>query len=206
MAPIPLRMRDDSGMTARVASPFGSWPSPISAADVARARIRLSFPTVKGDNVWWQETRPEENGRTTVVFNQRELLPAPWNARTRVHEYGGKSYLPTSHGLLFANYEDQRLHLLAPGESKPQPLTPEPAIPAGLRYADFVLSPDESEVWCVCEGHVAAQPATEEGEAPTAGGVRRAIVAIPLDGSAADDPAAIRELVTGSTFYASPTP
>ncbi|MEO5874470.1 MAG: prolyl oligopeptidase family serine peptidase [Streptosporangiaceae bacterium] len=193
-------------MTARVTSPYGSWPSPISAADVARARIRLSFPTVKGDDVWWQETRPEENGRTTVVLNTRELLPAPWDARTRVQEYGGKSYLPTSHGLLFANYADQRLHLLAPGDAKPRPLTPEPAIPAGLRYADFVLSPDGSEVWCVCEGHVAAPPSAEEDAAPPAAGVRRAIVAIPLDGAAADDPTAIRELVTGSTFYASPTP
>ena len=45
-------------MTARATLPYGSWPSPISAADVARARLRLSFPTVAGDDVWWQETRP----------------------------------------------------------------------------------------------------------------------------------------------------
>ena len=32
------------------------------------------------------------------------------------------------------------------------------------------------------------------------------IVAVPLDGSAADDPAAIRQLVTGSDFFAFPTP
>src|SRR5690349_10234564 len=84
LAPMRPGMRDDSVM--RVA-PHGSWPSPISASDVARARIRLSFPTVKGEDVWWQETRPEEGGRTTVMFNGHELLPAPWNARTRVHEY-----------------------------------------------------------------------------------------------------------------------
>ena len=49
--------------------------------------------------LWWQEGRPEEGGRITVVHRgadgkQRALLPAPWNARTRVHEYGGLSYLP----------------------------------------------------------------------------------------------------------------
>ena len=37
-------------------------------------------------------------------------------------------------------------------------------------------------------------------------GISRAIVAVPLDGSAADDPAAIRVLVSGSDFYAYPTP
>ena len=39
-----------------------------------------------------------------------------------------------------------------------------------------------------------------------AGRIARAIVAVPLDGSAADDPAAIRVLITGSDFYAYPTP
>ncbi|MER6813982.1 hypothetical protein ABT299_32320, partial [Spirillospora sp. NPDC000708] len=197
-------------MTARVTLPYGSWPSPISAADVARARLRLSFPTVAGDDVWWQETRPEEGGRTTVIHlkggHRTEVLQAPWDARTRVHEYGGRSYLPvrTADGvsLVFSNYEDQRLHRLDEGDPKPYPLTPEPAVQAGLRYADYVLSPDGTEIWCVCEGHIAEPP---EGGG-TAAGIRRAIVAVPLDGSAADDAGAIRELVTGAHFYASPAP
>ncbi|WP_344598317.1 S9 family peptidase [Actinomadura vinacea] len=188
-------------MTARATLPYGSWPSPISAADVARGRLRLSFPTVHDGDVWWQETRPEEGGRTTVIHLQgghrTELLQAPWDARTRVHEYGGRSYLPvrTAEGpaIVFANYEDQRLHLLDPGDPKPHPLTPEPAVPGGLRYADFALSPDSTEIWCVCEGH-------------TPDGIRRAIVAVPLDGSAAANASAIRELVTGADFYANPAP
>jgi dipeptidyl aminopeptidase/acylaminoacyl peptidase len=189
-------------MTARATSPYGSWPSPISAADVAKARLRLSHPTVHGDSVWWQESRPDEGGRTTIMQNRGgsnvELLPAPWDARTRVHEYGGRSFLPIHRtgGIVFANHEDQRLHRLDPGDAKPRPLTPEPAVPGGLRYADFVLSPDGAEVWCVCEGHT-------PGAEPR---IRRAIVAVPLDGSAADDPAAVRELVTGADFYAAPTP
>src|SRR5450755_2825320 len=79
--------------------PFGAWPSPITSADVARSGLRLSFPTIIGGDVWWQEMRPDEGGRSTVVCQaaggkQTELLPAPWNARTRVHEYGGLAYLP----------------------------------------------------------------------------------------------------------------
>src|ERR1700735_5109427 len=79
--------------------PFGEWPSPISSADVARSGRRLSFPTIVGGDVWWQETQPDEGGRTTVMCQaaggkRTALLPAPWNARTRVHEYGGLAYLP----------------------------------------------------------------------------------------------------------------
>jgi dienelactone hydrolase len=186
-------LRDDPDVTARVTAPYGSWPSPISAADVARARLRLSYPIIHGDHVWWQETQPDRGGRTTIVRSGIELLPAPWDARTRVHEYGGRSYLPLPGGdVIFANYDDQRLYRLTPGEA-PQVLTPEPAEPAGLRYADFSLSPDGRHVWCVREGH-------------HSGTVRRAIVAIPLDGTATEDAGAIRELVSGAGFYAFPTP
>ena len=220
------------------AVPFGEWPSPIAAADVAGARAKGSFPTVLGANTWWQVELPGEDGRTTVMHSsggkQTTLLPAPWNARTRVHEYGGLSYLPIprsalrsgpagpatqepgrrkggserGHLLLFANFADQRLYLAAPGvaegKESPTPITPDPTaitapsgsgtlVVAGLRYADFALSPDGQELWCVQERH-------EDGK------VSRAIVAVPLDGSAADKPDAIRTLVDGSDFFAYPTP
>src|SRR5438876_3502614 len=122
--------------------PHGEWPSPISAADVAKAGIRLAFPTlvpaaVDADSsaeadVWWTEGRPAEGGRQVIVSAARgDLLPAPWNARTRVHEYGGRCWLPVrtpsgGTGVVFAEWSDQRLYLLdLDGDSPPQPLTPD---------------------------------------------------------------------------------
>jgi dipeptidyl aminopeptidase/acylaminoacyl peptidase len=112
----------------------------------------------------------------------------PWNARTRVHEYGGKSYLPLPDGFVFANFADQRLYRCG-AAGAPVPLTPAPAGGTADRFADFVVSPGGDEVWCVRERH-------EAGERIT-----RAIVAVPLDGSGA-----IRILVSGSDFYAYPAP
>jgi dipeptidyl aminopeptidase/acylaminoacyl peptidase len=189
-------------------APYGTWKSPISAADVARGKVLVAFPSIVGGEVWWQESRPDEGGRVTVMAAAdgaaapRELLPAPWYARNRVHEYGGKSYLPVpspSGGsvLIFANFADQRLYAMtaAGGASatggEPAPLTPPDG---GFRFADLVLSPDGREVWCVRE--------TVSGD----GTVRRAIVAVPLDGSAAADAAAMRVLVTGADFFAFPEP
>jgi dipeptidyl aminopeptidase/acylaminoacyl peptidase len=189
---------------------------------VARGRLRIAFPTVIGGETWWQEGRPEEGGRATVVHRAAggkvaDLLPAPWNVRTRVHEYGGLSYLPVprssvrpaaaggraprGHAIVFANYADQRLYVAEPevaeGKEQPRPITPDPVAAqldqAGLRYADFVLAPSRREIWCVQEQH-------------SNGKITRAIVAVPLDGSAAEDPAVIRQLVTGSDFFAFPTP
>jgi hypothetical protein len=93
---------------------YGEWPSPITGADVARNRVGLAFPVIAGEHVWWQETRPTEGGRIAVVSRGpdgvvRDRLGAPWSARTRVHEYGGRSYLPLADGFLFANFADQRL-------------------------------------------------------------------------------------------------
>jgi len=165
-------------------APYGSWPSPISARDVARGGIALGFAVATGDgSVWWHEGRPDEGGRTTVVRDGVDLLPAPWNARTRVHEYGGRSYLPLNDGFVFANFEDQRLYRLR-GGSEPEPLTPGD----GDRYADLALAPSGDEVWCVRERH-------------RGGAVTRAIVAVPLSPASP-----VRELVAGADFYAFPTP
>jgi dipeptidyl aminopeptidase/acylaminoacyl peptidase len=189
---------------------YGEWPSPISGADVARKHVRLAFPTISGARTWWVETRPAEGGRLAMVAQgpdgiPRDLLPAAYNARTRVHEYGGQSYLPVPGGLVFANFADQRLYHRADtdsnpggdaGEVQPRPLTA-PAVEVGAgaadRFADFTLSPDEREVWCVRERHAR-------------GRVTRAIVAVPLDGSAAEASDAVRVLVSGSDFYAYPAP
>ncbi|MGH3303636.1 MAG: hypothetical protein ACRDOK_18540, partial [Streptosporangiaceae bacterium] len=209
------------------AVPFGEWPSPITAAEVAGAQASGVFPTVLGSSVWWQQVLPDEGGRITIMHTSggklTTLLPAPWNARSRVHEYGGQSYLPIpraalagsrgqhgqsrGHLLLFVDFADQRMYLASPNAAAPEaprPLTPDPAqVPAAdgsgplpacaLRYADFTLSPDRTEVWCVQERH-------ESGK------VSRAIVAVPLDGSAAARPEAIRTLVTGADFFAYPIP
>jgi len=186
--------------------PYGSWPSPITAADVAKGAIRLGFPVLvdsatagAAPDVWWLEGRPAEGGRQVIVSAERgDLLPAPWNARTRVHEYGGLSFLPLADGLLFTEWSDQRIYYLADDGSQPSPLTPIPAHPAALRYADPVLSPDGREVWCVREQHTDPASPTE--------GITRAIVGVPLDGSAADDESLVRVIVSGSQFLAFPTP
>jgi dipeptidyl aminopeptidase/acylaminoacyl peptidase len=208
------------GMTNIV--PYGNWQSPISATDVAKGAAAVSYPSVAGGEVWWQERRPSEGGRTTIVASAgpeadpRQLLPAPWNARTRVHEYGGKSYLAIpslslagGFDLVFANFADQRLY--AAGGAVEAGIDPVPLTPAagGFRFADLVLSPSGEAIWCVRE----TVREIESGAEPPAGfhlgggvAVRREIVAVPLDGSAADDAAAIRVLVTGAQFYAFPAP
>src|SRR3712207_5992387 len=99
--------------------PFGTWPSPVSAADVARAGVSLGDVVASDGGRWWSEGRPTEAGRVTVVRDGVDVLPAPWNARTRVHEYGGGAWLPIGAGLLFANWDDQRVYRLDQPHAEP---------------------------------------------------------------------------------------
>jgi dipeptidyl aminopeptidase/acylaminoacyl peptidase len=191
--------------------PFGTWNSPLSAAHVTRSTNRPSFPMVLDDQVWWQESRPAEGGRTVVMRRPdggaaEEILPAPRSARTRVHECGGRSYLPLRDGptgpaVLFTDHADQRLYRLDLHTRGIIPLTPVPPQPAGYRYADMALAPDARHVWCVRESH-----GTGPADTAARSMVTREIVAIPLDASASSEPGMVRHLVGGSDFVACPRP
>jgi dipeptidyl aminopeptidase/acylaminoacyl peptidase len=168
-------------------TPYGAWRSPLSAADVAAGKVQLAWPRLVDGEVWWQEARPAEGGRSVVVRRRadgavEDVLPSPWNARTRVHEYGGRPWLVVDAALVFVNFADQRLWRLENG-AEPVALTPEPSTPAGERYAD--LQHVQNEIWCVRETH-------------RDGTVARALVAVALDGTGT------RELVTDTHFLAYP--
>src|SRR3989337_901456 len=126
-------------------APYGSWASPISAHDLAASGHPVSGGAWVGDEVWWLESRPSEGGRqavrTTKDGEPVDILPAPWNARTRVHEYGGGSWaVPPDRGLVFAEFTDQRLYRLDDGSETPVPLT---SNDGGFRFGELSIRGNE---------------------------------------------------------------
>lgn len=187
-------MASEATAPARTIAPYGTWRSPITAADVAGGSLRLDGARFVGDEVWWSEGLPAERGRTALMRGEvgREpevLLPAPWSVRSRVHEYGGGAWTAGDDGVAyFVEHADQRVYRFAPG-TDPEPLTP---ADGGMCFGDLTLA--EGALWAVRETHTGAPvPA-------------RDIVRIPLDGSAAHDAAAVASVVAGSDFLAYPAP
>ncbi|XVS60620.1 prolyl oligopeptidase family serine peptidase [Actinosynnema sp. CA-299493] len=172
-------------------APYGTWTSPIDAADAAAAGGGLHWVDLHDGRPWWAEGRPAEGGRVALVRDGQDLLPPPWNARNRVHEYGGRPWVvldtPDGTRVAFTNWDDQRVHLFDPDDPRPVPLSPEPPRRHGYRYADLTAGPDHAEVWCVRE--------TVTGDART--DVRRELVALPLDGSEPRVLAASHHFMTG---------
>jgi dipeptidyl aminopeptidase/acylaminoacyl peptidase len=172
--------------------PHGSWPSPISASLVAAGGIGVGGPAAHGPDVVWSELRPAEGGRVVLVRRRgsgraADVLPAPWSARTRVHEYGGGAWWLGGTAIWFANWDDQRLYRLDDGRTQPVAVTPEPPDRHAWRYADGAVSPDGRWVACVREDHTGPDECRNE------------VVLVPADGSV--DPVVV---VSGPDFVAAP--
>ena len=164
--------------------PYGTWASPITAGLVAEGAIGLSGPAVRNPGgsaaeTWWAELRPNEAGRVVLVCDGEDQIKAPFSARTRVHEYGGRAWWLGYEGrTYFANWDDQRLYRIDGSGQQPVAITPEPTERHAYRYTDGVETPDGKWVICVREDHH-AEVIASRGEAANE------IVAIPVRGKTA---------------------
>jgi dipeptidyl aminopeptidase/acylaminoacyl peptidase len=140
-------------------APFGSWKSPITSDLIVEGSVGLSQPLFEGDDIYWLEMRPKEAGRNVIIRRSADgactdVNPAPFNARTRVHEYGGGDYLVNKGIVYFSNFSDQRLYRQN-GSSAPEALT----APGEMRYADACMDHARGRLICVREDHT--RPNTE---------------------------------------------
>lgn len=119
-------------------APYGSWKSPISSDLIVAQSIGLTEARIDRGDVYWIESRPQERGRATVLRNGAELTRAPYNVRTRVHEYGGGAWTVANGALWFSHDADRRLYRLdANAAAELVAMTP----PGPWRYADGVVDP-----------------------------------------------------------------
>ena len=76
---------------------YGTWESPISAADTVGGIVDFGQIAADGDNLYWLEGRPSEGGRQVLVRRDGsgqidDLTAPPIYVRTQVHEYGGGAF------------------------------------------------------------------------------------------------------------------
>jgi len=172
---------------ALLIAPYGSWKSPITSELVGGGDVGLEQIRIDGGNIYWIERRAQEGGRKVVVRRAADgstfdVTPAGFNARTRVHEYGGGDYSVANGTLFFSNFADQRLYAQPLG-AQPRPVTPS----VERRYADGRFDRRRNLYYSVCEDH------TGSGEAVNT------IVSIDLDHETAG-----AVVVAGNDFYSSP--
>lgn len=169
-------------------APYGAWKSPITSEMMTASTIRIEDVALDGADVYWSEQRPNEAGRYVILRwspkgDISELLPSPFSARTRVHEYGGAAFTVADGVVAFNNDADQRVYRLE-SDGSATPLTPA----SDIRHADFTFDRTHNRLIAVREDHT-----TSASEAVNA------IGSIPLDGSLR-----CQVLAGGHDFYATP--
>lgn len=133
---------------------YGTWASSLTGEFVAANSVKMAEPQWVGESLFWLETRPEEKGRQAILQRTadgtvREVLPNPWNARTKVHEYGGGSFVATEDAVYFVNGEDQQIYRLNLDDKLIEPLTQTD----GCRYGDLYYSSAHHCLLAICEDH-----------------------------------------------------
>lgn len=172
-------------------APYGSWKSPITSDLIVKESIGLGQVKMDGDDIYWIEMRPSEGGRQVVVRRTTadqniDVSPREFNARTRVHEYGGGDYVARDATVYFSNFADQQLYKQS-AESAPRIISQE-SVDSRVRYADPVVDDRRDRIICVREDHRSkGREAVNE------------LVAIPITGSGET-----KVLISGNDFYSSP--
>ena len=167
--------------------PFGSWTSPITSAAIVADSVKLGQVAIEGGTIWWVEGRPKEQGRNVLVRRTLDgktvdVTPEGYDVRTRVHEYGGGSFVVRDGSIWFSNFVDQALYMQRP-DGAPQPFRRD----EGKRYADAVPDLCHRRLIAVREDH-------SGGGEPV-----NTLVAIGLEGTHA-----VTVLAAGDDFYSTP--
>src|ERR1044072_2558669 len=143
-------------MTDRKIAPYGTWKSPITSDLIVKETVGLNQPRLDSDDVYWIEMRPSERGRQVIVRcradgTRTDINPAEFNARTRVHEYGGGDYVVHDGAVYFSNFTDQQIYRVH-SNSAPEKITRQTEDDR-LRYADAVVDRTRNRLITVREDH-----------------------------------------------------
>ncbi len=180
-------------MQAKKTAPYGTWKSPISAELIASSSNYI-FETSLDENgeVFWLERRAKEQGHYVIMRLGRDrraidVIPTRFNARTRVHEYGGGSYTVFGNAAYFSNFTDQRLYRQDISDTEidqPRQITHQ----SEVFYADLLVDKSRKRIICVREDH------TVKGRE-----AKNTIASVDLEGKSEE-----QILVSGNDFYSSP--
>lgn len=177
--------------------PSRPLPTPVAAVDLTLGARRFGHFQGDGPYIYWAEGRPEERGRQVIVraapgdetgAEPEDILPSPFSARSRVHEYGGAEFLVAGGVLSFVNSDDQDIWRCPLDGARPTRLTNEPR----LRFADMAFDGGRDRILAVAERHPPA---------PSHAPPENLLVAVALSGATRGR---VTDLVKGRDFYAFP--
>ncbi|MBT5032462.1 MAG: S9 family peptidase [Proteobacteria bacterium] len=164
----------------------------LDALDVFSGTLQPSFPQLDGDRLYWLQAVLERAGAAGLYVldlavtdsKPRLISPEGSEPNSKVHEYGGSSYLANGEHVYFANAADQQIYRLSVGSGELRQLTDDKR----LRYSDFLLVAHGSYLFCIAERIV--------------GGINNEAMIVALALQGVNDITQPITLAKGADFYA----
>lgn len=130
------------------------WPSSIAPETMSRGGARYAFPTLHARGALFTESRPWDAGRNVIVLSDtegqlRDLIPAPFSARCKVHEYGGLPYVTSGDTLYFIEQKDGRVYKTNLDGAAPMAVS----APSPFRLCEPILDATRNRLLFVGELH-----------------------------------------------------
>jgi dipeptidyl aminopeptidase/acylaminoacyl peptidase len=131
---------------------YGSWPSPLAAADVFRSSGGRGTCATVGGLRFWLHVRPDNDGRATLVRDAGDgpldLTPPEHDVRTRFLEYGGAPYGVDEESAVYVDFASQRVWRVD-GTHDPVAITPD--VGGAVRFSCFRIDRRRGVAWCLRE-------------------------------------------------------
>lgn len=171
---------------------YGSWKSELTAERLADKGVRYGHMCVDGAELYWLESRANEQGRGALVKcdgegKRTDVLPRDVSVRTKVHEYGSGDFLVKDKVVYFSNAGDQCIYRFNGLLTRLTSV----GVNQEFRYADYTLSADERFLICVRETHGGTQVIND-------------LVSIDLTNIDESKSAEVNILQSGYDFYSNP--
>ena len=164
------RLGAESGDARTRVAAYGSWSSPITSDMIVASSIGLGEIMLDGADVYWLESRPQEGGRSVLVRRAADGDTGRRDA-ARAGRWRGllSTCAPASTNMAAApiwstpassiSATTPTSGSIASGRgAAPVAITPEPAVPRGLRYADGVMDAERERMIWVREDHTTGAP------------------------------------------------
>ncbi len=136
----------------RISAAYGSWASPLGAAEVYGSASAIGELQSVGDAIYFSESSPAEGGKVGIKRLEKDgsitsVVAPAFGVGSRVHEYGGGDFLGIGQSLFVTKGQDQLFYRIAPNQEA-LALTPN-----GTRHGECISYPKGSRIICVREDH-----------------------------------------------------
>ena len=148
------------------------WDSPISSESIFESKKTISNLQAWGDGLLFLITEPNEGNINVLMYSDTNSVtirvsPKGFNIRSKVHEYGGRSFTADGNDIFYCNFGDQEIYsqsFLSASNTFSSPVAVTDSLGDKVRYADLIVDRKRNRLIAVREDHRLIKASVDEAK------------------------------------------